>query len=131
MKLRERSAKEAGTRFVVHPNTIRNWQKAVRDKLRAEQLLRGPPWNRLHDGVHRLIHVIHVIREAFPEPEFGTRTIARHILRAGIRVSRTSISRVLLEGPPAPPKQHPKARITQAPAHVGHPAKPNKVWHQI
>ena len=50
-------------------------------------------------------------------------------MRAGIRVSRTSIRRVLQEGPPAPPKQHPKARITQAPAHVRHPTKPNQVWH--
>ena len=126
MKLRGWSAKEAGARFVVHPNTIRNWQKAVRDKLRAEHLFGGPPWNRLHDGIRRLIHKI---REAFPEPEFGTRTIARHIMRAGVRVSRTSIRRVLQEGPPAPPKQHPKARITQAPAHVRHPAKSNQVWH--
>ncbi len=126
MKLRGWSAKETGSRFVVHPNTIRNWQKAVRDKLRAEQLLGGPPWNRLHDGVRRLIHEI---REAFPEPEFGTRTIARHILRAGIRVSRTSIRRVLQEGPPASPKKHPKARVTQAPSHVRHPTKPNQVWH--
>ena len=126
MKLRGWSAKYAGARFIVHPNTIRNWQRAVRDKLRAEQLLGGPPWNRLHDGVRRLVHEI---REAFPEPEFGTRTIARHIMRAGIRVSRTSIRRVLQEGPPAPPKQHSKARITQALAHVRHPAKPNQVWH--
>lgn len=58
MKLRGWSAKEAGARFVVHPNTIRNWQRAVRDKLRAEQLLGGPPWNRLHGGVRRLIHKI-------------------------------------------------------------------------
>lgn len=77
VKLRGWSAKEAGARFVVHPNTIRNWQKAVHDKLKAEQLLGGPPWNRLHVGVRRLIHEI---REAFPEPEFGTRTIARHII---------------------------------------------------
>ncbi|GAB5496028.1 MAG: hypothetical protein Phyf2KO_11080 [Phycisphaerales bacterium] len=58
MKLRGWSAKDAGARFVVHPNTIRIWQKAVRDKLRAEQLLGGPPWNRLHSGVRRLIHKI-------------------------------------------------------------------------
>lgn len=43
MKLRGWSAKEAGARFVVHPNTIQNWQKAVEDKLRAEQLFGGPP----------------------------------------------------------------------------------------
>jgi transposase len=126
IKLRGWSAKEAGVRFVVHPNTIRNWQKAVHDKLRAEQLLGGPPWNRLHDGVRRLIHEI---REAFPEPEFGTRTIARHIMRAGIQVSRTSIRRVLREGPPSLAKQHGPVRVTKAPAHVRHPAKLNQVWH--
>ena len=126
MKLRGWSAKEAGARFVVHPNTLRNWQKAVRDKLRAEQLLGGPPWNRLQDGVRRLVHEI---REAFPEPEFGTRTIARHIMRAGICVSRTSIRRVLQEGPPSPAKQHAPVRVTKAPAHVRHPTKPNQVWH--
>jgi transposase-like protein len=70
VKLRGWSAKEAGSRFVVHPNTIRNWEKAVDDKLRSVRLLGGPPWNRLHDGVRRLVHEI---REAFPEPEFGTR----------------------------------------------------------
>src|SRR5690606_10423493 len=39
MKLRGWSAKEAGIRFVLHPNTIRNWQKAVANKLKAERLL--------------------------------------------------------------------------------------------
>ena len=126
MKLRGWSAKEAGARFVVHPNTIRNWQRAVHDKLNAEQLLGSPAWNRLHDGVRWLIHEI---REAFPEPEFGTRTIARHIMRAGIRVSRTSIRRVLQEGPQGPAKQHAPVRVTKAPAHVRYPAKPNQVWH--
>lgn len=80
----------------------------------------------MHDGVRRLILEI---REAFPEPEFGTRTIARHIMRAGIRVSRTSIRRVLQEGPASPAKQHAPVRVTKAPTHVRHPAKPNQVWH--
>ena len=97
VRLRGWSAKEAGERFVVHPNTIRNWQKAVEDKLRAERMLGHQPWNRIHDGVRRLVHEIRV---AFPEPEFGTRTIARHIVRAGIRISRTSVRRVLQEEPP-------------------------------
>ncbi len=111
---------------MLHPNTIRNWQRAVDNKLNAERLLGGPPWNRLHDGVRRLVHEI---REAFPEPEFGTRTIARHIMRAGIRLSRTSIRRVLQEDPPSPAKQHPKVRMTQVPDHVRHPTRPNQVWH--
>lgn len=32
MRLRGWSAKVAGQRFVVYPNTIRNWQKAVEDR---------------------------------------------------------------------------------------------------
>ncbi|MCB9848509.1 MAG: DDE-type integrase/transposase/recombinase [Phycisphaeraceae bacterium] len=126
MRLRGWSTKEAGSRFVVHPNTIRNWQRAVDDKLRAERLLGGPPWNRLHDTIRRLVHEI---REAFPEPEFGTRTIARHLLRAGIGISRTTIRRVLQEEPPKPAKRAPQPRVTTAPNHVRHPTRPNRVWH--
>jgi len=113
-------------RFVVHPNTIRNWQKAADDKLRSERLLGSPPWNRLHDCVRRLVHEI---REAFPEPEFGTRTIARHIVRAGLGISRSSVRRVLQEGPPDPAQQHYQPRVTSAPDHVRHPKRSNQVWH--
>lgn len=127
MRLRGWSAKEASQRFVVHPNTIRNWQKAVEDKLRAEHVLGQPPWNRIHDGVRRLVHEIRV---AFPEPEFGTRTIARHIVRAGIKISRTSVRRVLQEEPPKNPSNTTgRSRVTTAPRHVQHPTDPNQVWH--
>lgn len=128
MKLRGWSVKEASQRFVVHPNTIRNWLLAVEDKVRARHVLGAPPWNRLHDGVRRLVHEI---RETFPEPEFGTRTIARHIVRAGIQVSRTTVRRVLLEDPPAPRKrsEQRQRRVTRAPKHVQHPTEPNQVWH--
>lgn len=127
MRLRGWSPKEAGERFVVHPNTIRNWQRAVSDKVRSDQLIGGPPWNRLHDGVRWLIQEI---RQVFPEPEFGTRTIARYILRAGIQVSRTTIRRVLQEQTPKPAKQATEStRVTEAPPHVQHPRSPNHVWH--
>lgn len=127
VRLRGWSAKEAAARFVVHPNTIRNWQKAVDDKLRAERTLGQPPWNRIHDGVRRLVHEIRV---AFPEPEFGTRTIARHIVRAGIKISRTSVRRVLQEEPPRRPgSANGRSRVTTAPRHVQHPTHPNQVWH--
>jgi putative transposase len=127
MKLCGWSTKEAAQRFIVHPNTIRNWQKAVEDKLRAEQVLGRPPWNRIHDGVRRLVHEIRV---TFPEPEFGTRTIARHIVRAGIKISRTSVRRVLQEEPPKNPDNlSNRSRVTTAPKHVQHPTEPNRVWH--
>ncbi|MEL6797349.1 MAG: DDE-type integrase/transposase/recombinase [Planctomycetota bacterium] len=127
MKLRGWSTKEASQRFIVHPNTIRNWQKAVENKLRAEQVLGRPPWNRIHDGVRRLVHEIRV---AFPEPEFGTRTITRHIIRAGIKISRTSVRRVLQEEPPRRPgSANGHSRVTTAPRHVQHPTQPSQVWH--
>ena len=127
MRLRGWSAKETGQRFVVHPNTIRNWQKAVDDKLKSDQLIGGPPWNRLHNGVRWLIQEI---RQVFPEPEFDTRTIARHILRAGIRVSRTTIRRVLQEDVPKPVKKDAEpVHRTEAPPHIQHPHSPNQVWH--
>lgn len=127
MKLRGWSARETAERFVLHPNTIRNWQKAVEDTLRSERVLGRPPWNRIHDGVRQLVHKI---RAAFPEPEFGTRTIARHIVRAGITISRTSVRRVLQEGQPKPPSNTSnRSRVTKAPRHVQHPTRPNEVWH--
>lgn len=56
------------------------------------------------------------MRQSFPEPEFGTRTIARHIMRAGIRVSR--------------PRDHAHLqRVSKAPAHVQHPTEAGQVWH--
>ena len=127
MRLRGWSPKEAGERFVVHPNTIWNWLKAVDDKVRSERLIGGPPWNRLHDCVRWLIQEIRLV---FPEPEFGARMIARHILRAGIQVSRTTIRRVLQEEIPKPRKQiMDPTRVTEAPPHVQHPRSPNQVWH--
>jgi len=127
MKLRGWSVKETSQRFVVHPNTIRNWLHSVEDKVRARHVLGAPPWNRLHDGVRRLVHEI---RETFPEPEFGTRTIARHIIRAGIQVSRTTVRRVLQEEPLEPRNRFERRQqVTRAPKHVQHPMEPNKVWH--
>ncbi|MEL6761931.1 MAG: hypothetical protein AAFP04_16245, partial [Myxococcota bacterium] len=127
MRLRGWSTKEAAQRFIVHPNTIRNWQKAVEHELRAERVLGQPPWNRHHDGVRRLVHEIRV---AFPEPEFCTRTIARHIVRAGVKISRTSVRRVLQEEPPKNPGNATnRSRVTKAPKHVQHPTAPNQVWH--
>ncbi|MEL7484379.1 MAG: DDE-type integrase/transposase/recombinase [Planctomycetota bacterium] len=73
---------------------------------------------------------MHEIRVAFPEPEFGTRTIARHIVRAGIKISRTSVRRVLQEQPPrGPGSANGRSRVTTAPKHVQHPTRPKQVWH--
>lgn len=44
--------------------------------------------------------MIHEIRVLCPERDFGTRTIARHLMRAGIQISRTSVKRILEGDPP-------------------------------
>lgn len=121
MKLRRWSPKKAAERFGVHPNTIRNWQNAVDDKTKAKSLLAGPPWNKAHECVRWLVRDM---RCMFPELEFGSRTIARHIAPAGIRLSRTSVRRILQEESPDPKKYRKKA-VTQAPNHLRQPEKPN------
>lgn len=129
MRLRGWSAKETAARFVVHPNTIRNWKRALRDKHRAESLIGAPPWNKLHAGVRWLVHEI---RTLCPERDFGTRTIARHIMRAGIQISRASVRRILEEERPSRAPGSPNAIArprTTAPEHFFHPPRPNHVWH--
>ncbi|MEM6749182.1 MAG: hypothetical protein AAF612_01810 [Planctomycetota bacterium] len=128
MRLRGWSAKEAASRFVVHPNTIRNWKKAQLRKHAANDAVGAPPWNRLHAGVRWLVHEI---RALCPERDFGTRTIARHIMRAGIQISRASVRRILEEERPRGPKTCAStiaARRT-APDHFFRPPHPNHVWH--
>ena len=97
---------------------------------RAERLIGEPPWNKLHDAVRGLVHEI---RRLCPEREFGTRSIARHIIRAGIQISRTSVRRILEE---PPPDREGREAQNQVPEYIGrgtnhllHPSKPNRVWH--
>ncbi|MBZ0171413.1 MAG: DDE-type integrase/transposase/recombinase [Phycisphaerales bacterium] len=111
---------------MLHPNTIRSWLRSIGDGDRADRLLGQPSWNKIHDGVRR---VVREIRAAFPEPEFGTRTIARHLVRAGIRISRSSVRRALQEDLRDPRTDRQPQPMTQAPDHIQHPTQPHQVWH--
>lgn len=129
-RLRGWSAREIAERFLVHPNTIRGWQRSLNQRRRAEQLIGEPPWNKLHDAVRGLVHEI---RRLCPEREFGTRSIARHIIRAGIQISRTSVRRILEE---ERPNRHAQEACIEAPnsnisetGHLLRPYEPNRVWH--
>ncbi|MEM9083567.1 MAG: hypothetical protein AAGB34_08230, partial [Planctomycetota bacterium] len=68
------------------------------------------------------------MRRLCPKPEFGTRTIARHIVRAGIQISRSSVQRVLQEQACKPRTPQPQ-RKTKAPPSIQHPTEPHQVWH--
>lgn len=130
--LRGWTAKQAADRFGLHPNTIRNWRKALRDRSRSEQLFAEPPWNRLHTAVR---WTVHEIRRLCPEREFGTRTIARHMIRAGIQISRTSIRRIL-EEEQAKTDHRQRVTLRASPPnsdaslqHLMNPRIPHAVWH--
>ncbi|MEO0512829.1 MAG: DDE-type integrase/transposase/recombinase [Planctomycetota bacterium] len=74
---------------------------------------------------------MHEIRVLCPERDFGTRTIARHIMRAGIQISRASVRRILEEDrPPRSSSCESKAfHDRTAPDHFFNPPQPNHVWH--
>lgn len=87
------------------------------------------PFNRLSDAVR---HVVHEIRRLCPEREFGTRSIAMAIVRAGIKLSRSSVQRILREKPPKP---NPRGAVSAKPAPptVPHgilrPRAISRTWH--
>ena len=129
-RLRGWSSKDLADRFIVHPNTIRGWRRTLNRRHHAQRLIGEPPWNKLHAAVRGLVHEI---RRLCPEREFGTRTIARHIIRAGIRISRTSVRRILEEEPPKrrslAARAGPPEEINPASDQLLRPAEPNRVWH--
>jgi len=129
-RLRGWSVGKTARRFIVHPNTIRSWIKAIEGRGNDNLFVDAIVWNRIDDAVR---WTARELRRLCPQPEFGTRTIARHLLRAGIAASRSTVQRVLREKPPKPPK-HPR-RPPMAPAvgvqphHLLLPTHPNHVWH--
>ncbi|MFK7884566.1 MAG: hypothetical protein AB8F26_10335, partial [Phycisphaerales bacterium] len=89
----------------------------------------APPWNKLHEGVRWLVQEI---RALCPERDFGTRTIARHIMRSGIQISRASVRRILEEQAPRSARVAIGPRIRKpktAPDHLLRPRRAHHVWH--
>ncbi|MEM9083278.1 MAG: DDE-type integrase/transposase/recombinase [Planctomycetota bacterium] len=124
MAMRNWSIKKTAERFVVHPNTIRKWIDQLDEEIKGEKRIGSPPWNKLHESVRWLVQEM---RRLCPEPEFGTRTIARHIVRAGIQISRSSVQRMLQEQACKPRTPEPQ-RKTKAPPSIQHPTEPHQVW---
>jgi putative transposase len=130
MRLRGWNMRTTAKRFVIHENTVRAWIKAVEGNGSPNLLAGAIVWNRMDDAVR---WAAHELRRLCPEPEFGTRTMARHLLRAGIAISRSSVQRMLRE--PEQKKPARKARpameepVGVQPHDLLKPKKPNQVWH--
>ena len=129
-RLRGWSIRKTGERFVVHRNTIRAWIRAAEGKGRPSLLAGAVVWNRIDDAVR---WAVHELRRLCPEPEFGTRTLARHLVRAALQVSRSTAQRILREPTPPRPQQHAAPAMAlplgKKPYHLLTPKRVNRVWH--
>ncbi len=126
--LRQWSTKHTADRFGLHANTISSWKKALLNKERADRLLGSPPWNRLHERVRQTVHQT---RRLCPEKDFGSRSIARQMVRAWIQISRASVRRILEEEFVEPGRRNlpaPSPPSLRA-HHLLKPNHPHHVWH--
>ncbi len=129
MRLRGWSAKVVAKRFVLHPNTVRTWVAAIEGRKPSGVLFAQVPWNKIDDVVR---WAVHELRRLFPEPEFGHRSIARHLVRAGIAISATTVRRVQFEDKPVRPRRPRPGMNAAVGAKVNNlllPTEPNRVWH--
>jgi transposase-like protein len=101
-RLRGWSIGKTAEHFVVHRNTIRAWIRAAEGKGRPSLLDRAVVWNRIDEAIR---WAVHELRRLCPEPVFGTRSIARQILRTSVQISRSTVQRVLREPKPSGPRR--------------------------
>ncbi len=115
---------------MIHENTLRAWIKSVEDNGKPNLLAGAIVWNRMDDAVRWAAQELRRLR---PEPEFGTRSMARHLLRADIQISRSSVQRVLREAKPTKPPIKPKPAMEEPagvePPDLLKPKRSNHVWH--
>ena len=130
MRLRGLSVDQAAERYVLHENTIRGWIRQFRTGRDVGAFFGKAPFNKIGDAGRWLVHEI---RRLCPEREFGTRSIAMAIVRAGIQLSRSSVQRILREKKPAAPTAAKPAAVDNesrvTPHHILRPEKPNRTWH--
>jgi len=131
-RLRGWTLAETAARFVIHENTLRNWIYAAEGKGNSRLLTGAIVWNRIDDAIR---WVVHELRRLCPEPEFGTRSIARQLVKAAVQISRSSIQRILREPEPEKPKTPVVSKPAMPPPegrkpyHLLLPQYHNHVWH--
>ena len=136
VRLRGWSLKKGAEYYVIHHNTLGAWRRDFRNKRNVGAFFGKPVANKIDDTVRWLIHRL---RELFPEPEIGTRTIANEIKQAGIEVSRSTVQRTLREEKPKKPaaaqsKGEPEDSTDDAagkfkPRDILKPEAKNRTWH--
>jgi len=131
-RLRGWTLAETARRFVVHENTLRRWIHAIEGNGNARLLAGAVVWNKIDDAIH---WAVHELQRLCPEPEFGTRSIARQLVKAAVRISRSSVQRILREPKPTKPQTPAKRKPAMeepagtTPHHLLLPKHPNHVWH--
>lgn len=129
-RLRGWSINQTARRLVLHPNTIRSWIQAIEGRGNVSLFTDAIHWNRIDDAMR---WTACQLRQLCPEPEFGTRSIARHLVRAGLAISRSTVQRVLREPPVNPPPRRRRPPMAKPVNVIPHdlllPTRPNQVWH--
>ena len=125
MRYRGWSGKQAAKRLVVHRNTLRNWRRRFRGK-DPDGFFGSAPFNKFGDSVRWLVHEMHSLGARFGQ---GTRTIAAEICGAGIKLSRSSVQRILREPKPCRPRPGMVPAVGEEPRHILAPRKINRTWH--
>jgi transposase len=119
---------ETAEHFVLHRNTVSEWLRRYRSTGDLRGFLGRGPVNRIGDATRWLVHEMRRLGIRFGT---GTRTIAAMIVDAGIKLSRTSVQRILREQKPERPRSPGAAGgwNRRTPLHVLHPRKANRTWH--
>jgi len=110
-RLRGWTIGKTAQRFIVHPNTIRSWIKAIEGRGNAGLFADAIVWNRIDDVVR---WTVHELRRLCPQPELGSRAIARHLVRASLAISRSTVQRVLREAKPKRPSRRRRPSMAAA-----------------
>ena len=126
-RLRGWSLRMTAHHFVLHYNTIWNWNRAWSLRENVGLFFGRIPWNRISDGIR---WAVHELRELCVEMEFGTRSMAMQLIRAGHKISRNSVQRILRERKPSKPPEPAAVETEEVTPHsILRPACIRRTYH--
>ena len=119
---------QAAERFGVVPATIASWLERVDEEGPDALVQTSAPANKYPDFLR---DIVGRLRGAFPR--LGSQRIANMLARAGLHVARTTIRRLLKNGPARPTPEPPSGEATAPPAADAKPKRiisrgPNHTW---